>query len=64
MRDLDLEREGQATEDQLFSVESVRCIGCCGLAPVVAIGGEVHGKTSSTKMKKFINKLRKKEQAQ
>ena len=64
MRDLDLEREGQATEDQLFSVESVRCIGCCGLAPVVAIGGEIHGKTSSMKMKKAIDKIRKKEQAQ
>jgi NADH:ubiquinone oxidoreductase subunit E len=34
------------------------------LAPVVAIGGEVHGKTSSIKIKKIINKLRKKEQAQ
>lgn len=63
MRDLSVEREGQATADELFSVESVRCLGCCGLAPVVAIGGEVYGKTSSMKIKKVIDKLRKKEQA-
>jgi NADH-quinone oxidoreductase subunit E len=38
MRELELEREGQATPDLLFSVESVRCLGCCGLAPVVTVG--------------------------
>jgi len=64
MRDLGVEKEGQATQDQLFSVESVRCLGCCGLAPVVTVGGEVYGNTSSVKMKKILNKRRKKEQAQ
>jgi NADH-quinone oxidoreductase subunit E len=29
------------TEDGLFSIESVRCVGCCGLAPLVVITGEV-----------------------
>jgi len=64
MRDLDVEKEGQATQDQLFSVESVRCLGCCGLAPVVTVGGEVYGNTSSVKMKKILNKRRKNEQVQ
>jgi len=32
------------TEDGLFSVEAVRCLGCCGLAPVAVVNGEVHGK--------------------
>jgi NADH-quinone oxidoreductase subunit E len=63
MRDLELEREGQATQDLLFSVESVRCLGCCGLAPVVTVGGEVYGDTSSVKVSKMLNRRRKKEQA-
>jgi NADH:ubiquinone oxidoreductase subunit E len=63
MRDLDLEREGQPTPDLLFSVESVRCLGCCGLAPVVTVGGEVHGDTSSVKVSKILNRRRKKEQS-
>jgi NADH-quinone oxidoreductase subunit E len=32
------------TEDGDFSLEAVRCIGCCGLAPVLTINGEVFGK--------------------
>ena len=63
MRDLGVEKEGQATPDQLFSVESVRCLGCCGLAPVVTIGGRVYGKTSSVKVKKILDRYRKAEQA-
>ncbi|MDD2240432.1 MAG: NAD(P)H-dependent oxidoreductase subunit E [Kiritimatiellae bacterium] len=31
------------TPDGLFSVEAVRCLGCCGLAPVLAVNGTVHG---------------------
>lgn len=33
----------QVTEDGLFSIQAVRCIGCCGLAPVLSVNGEVHG---------------------
>ncbi len=63
MRDLELEQEGQATPDGLFSVESVRCLGCCGLAPVVTVGGEVYGDTSSVKMIKILQRQKKKKQA-
>jgi NADH-quinone oxidoreductase subunit E len=62
MRDLGVEQEGQATKDQLFSVESVRCLGCCGLAPVVTVDGEVHGETSSVKVSKILDGRRKAEQ--
>jgi len=34
----------QTTEDGMFSLEAVRCVGCCGLAPVLVIGENVHGK--------------------
>jgi NADH:ubiquinone oxidoreductase subunit E len=34
---------GETSKDNLFSLESTRCVGTCGLAPVVMIGDEVHG---------------------
>ena len=34
----------EVTEDGLFSVDAVRCIGCCGLAPVLNVGSDTHGK--------------------
>jgi NADH-quinone oxidoreductase subunit E len=64
MRDLGVQKEGKATQDLLFSVESVRCLGCCGLAPVVTVGGEVYGRTSSVKVSKILNKTKKSEQIQ
>lgn len=37
-------KEGETTPDKKFSVDSVRCLGCCGLAPVVTVGKTLHGK--------------------
>ncbi len=34
---------GGVTEDRKFSLEGVRCLGCCGLAPVAMVGEDVHG---------------------
>ena len=45
------------TEDGEFSVEAVRCIGCCGLAPVVTVNGEVHGAVTTKDMAKIIDQL-------
>jgi NADH:ubiquinone oxidoreductase 24 kD subunit len=42
------------TPDGEFSVEAVRCLGCCGLAPVVVVNGEVHGKLTSADVKKIL----------
>ncbi len=42
--------EGEISEDGLFSVETIRCYGCCGLAPVIDINGEVYGKVDKNKM--------------
>lgn len=41
-------KTGQTTEDQLFSLDSVRCIGACGLAPVMTVDGKVHGRLETT----------------
>ena len=46
------------TPDGLFSVEAVRCLGCCGLAPVVVVNGEVHGKLDKSMVTGIIEKYR------
>lgn len=47
-------KEGDTTEDQLFSLEAVACLGCCSLAPVVMIDGKIFGKLSPKKIKDII----------
>jgi NADH:ubiquinone oxidoreductase subunit E len=47
-------KEGETTTDKKFSVESVRCLGCCGLAPVVTIGKNLHGKVPLSKVSKIL----------
>jgi len=47
-------REGETTTDRMFSVESVRCLGCCGLAPVVTVGKNLHGKVPLSKVPKIL----------
>jgi NADH-quinone oxidoreductase subunit E len=47
----------QVTEDGLFSVEAVRCVGCCGLAPVVVIEGKVFGKLNKKKLPEVLANL-------
>lgn len=38
---------GETTEDGLFSLDALRCVGACGLAPVVLIGDKVYGKITT-----------------
>ena len=47
------------TADGLFSVEAVRCLGCCGLAPVVVVNGEVYGKLKKEDVAGIIEKYHK-----
>lgn len=46
------------TPDGLFSVEAVRCLGCCGLAPVAVVNGDVHGKLETKDVAGIIEKYR------
>ncbi len=46
------------TDDGEFSVEAVRCVGCCGLAPVLTINGEVYGKLTKTQLPEILAKHR------
>ena len=47
-------KEGETTPDKKFSVETVRCLGCCGLAPVVTVGKNLHGKVPTSKISKIL----------
>ena len=60
----ELERElgigvNGTTPDGLFSIEAVRCLGCCGLAPVVVVNGEVFGKLTTKDVAGIVEKFRK-----
>ena len=56
-----LERElgiktGETTSDMQFTLEAVRCLGCCGLSPVVTVGEELYGKMNPAKAAALIDK--------
>ena len=53
-KDFGLEPEG-ITPDNKFSLETVRCLGCCGLSPVIAIGDDVHRKVKPSKIKDILS---------
>ncbi len=52
-------KSGETSEDLLFSLDAVRCLGCCGLAPVVQVGEEVHGKITPAKVAGVVKKYKK-----
>ena len=46
------------TSDGLFTVQEVRCIGACSLAPVIKIDDQVYGKCTTERLRKLLNKYR------
>ena len=54
-------KDGETTEDGLFTLESVACLGCCSLAPVLSIGDEVYGKLNGKATVKIIKEIKLKE---
>jgi NADH:ubiquinone oxidoreductase subunit E len=60
-----LERElgiarGETTPDLQFSLKTVNCIGCCGLAPVLTVGQDVHGKLKQADIRRILRKYGRK----
>ena len=49
---------GETTSDMKFTLEAVRCIGCCGLSPVITIGEDLYGKLSPAEAAKILDKYR------
>lgn len=54
-------KDGDTTEDGLFTLESVACLGCCSLAPVMMIGDETYGKLTGDKAVKIIRGIKRQE---
>ena len=54
-RELGIQR-GETTPDMEFSLDTVNCLGCCGLAPVVTVGTDVHGKLKQTGIPRMLRK--------
>lgn len=52
-------REGQTTEDRLFTLDSVRCIGCCAAGPVVNVNKETHGGLDRSSVLEIINEYKR-----
>lgn len=46
----------ETTKDQKFSLEVMRCIGACGLAPAISIDGEVYKRVNPNKIQEILNK--------
>jgi NADH:ubiquinone oxidoreductase subunit E len=50
--------EGETTPDRMFTFESVRCLGACGLGPVVVVDEDVHGRVKPSKVKEILNQYK------
>jgi len=51
---------GDTTEDGLFTLLTVACIGCCSLAPVVMVNSETHGRLTPASLRKILKEYRRK----
>jgi len=51
--------EGETSKDGLFTLNSMACLGCCSLAPVMMVGGEAYGNLTPTKTVKVLDVIRK-----
>lgn len=56
-------REGEVTEDRLFSLDRVACVGCCAMAPVSLVGEDVHGSMMPTRVDGILLGIRREEDA-
>ena len=54
---------GDTTEDGLFTLNTVACIGCCSLAPVIMINDDTHGNLTPSSLRKLLREYRRKEEA-
>ena len=50
--------DGETTEDGLFSIKEVACLGCCSLSPVMMINGVAYGSLTPEKAKRIVREIR------
>lgn len=51
-------KEGETTPDKLVTLEQVRCLGCCSLAPVISVDDEIHVGMTASRVPQIIQELR------
>jgi len=51
--------EGETTKDEYYSLDTVRCVGCCSLAPLMLIDDKVYGKVEPGQVKTILDDFRK-----
>ena len=51
-------KSGETTADRIFTYETVRCLGACGLAPVIVVDGEVYGRVKPSKVKEILEQYK------
>ncbi len=54
-------KEGETTEDLKLTLETVGCVGCCGLAPVMTVNEDVVGEVGGKKLKELISEIEEEE---
>lgn len=54
--------EGKTTTDRLFHLETVRCIGCCGMSPAMVVDGKAMGKLTTDDVADVVEGIRKREE--
>lgn len=47
--------DGECTNDGLFSLDTTRCLGCCGMAPVIAINDDIYGNVKVSEIKRILD---------
>lgn len=57
-KQLNVSAEHPTTDDRMFTVETVSCLGACGLAPVCTVNDKVHASMTPKKVKELIKKLK------
>jgi NADH-quinone oxidoreductase subunit E len=60
-KELSLSEKKQTTDDLLFTVETVSCLGACGLAPVITVNDHVYPKMNPESVVELINNIKKEE---
>lgn len=53
--------DGETTEDNLFTLQSVACLGCCSLAPAMVVDDKTYGRCTPDKVSRILRKIKEAE---
>ena len=56
-KELDI-NEGETTPDRMYTLETIRCLGACGLGPVLVVNEDVHGRVKPSKVREILSQYK------